>query len=179
MKHSYSAVLAMVFSWSAACANAMDLTAAAGEDFVSANAGLNAGGLGLTADWLYHDDLGYVAGLGLGLGVPLGSVLVTLGGKAMYVDLDSGDTGGALAMGGTVQWPLGEHFKLLGGAWYAPESLASGVGAYTEAMAGVRYNLTRQIGADLGYRYVKVEGEEGQPSAELANGVYGGVSFSF
>ncbi|WP_169338610.1 YfaZ family outer membrane protein [Chitiniphilus shinanonensis] len=179
MKKTYSAVMAAVLSLSALAASAMDLSASAGSDFVAANGALNAGGIGLTADWLYNDDLGYTAGLGLGLGVPLGSALVTLGGKAMYVDLDDRDNGGALAVGGTVQWPLGEHFKLLGGAWYAPESLASGIGAYTEASAGVRFNLTRLVGAELGYKYVKVESDDDRPATELANGVYGGVTFSF
>ncbi|AOY00579.1 YfaZ family outer membrane protein [Jeongeupia sp. USM3] len=160
-------------------ASAAGLSAIASENYVAMSADITTGGLGLTADWTHNDDKGDAAGIGLGVGVPLGRALLTLGGKVMYLDPKDATTGYAGALGGGITMPLGERFVVYGEGYYSPDSLSSGVESYTEAKAGVRFKITKNLGADVGYKYVNIDSKDGRPSAELANGAYGGITLTF
>ncbi|GHD66548.1 YfaZ family outer membrane protein [Jeongeupia chitinilytica] len=160
-------------------ASAAGMSVIAGEDYIAASADINKAGLGFTADWTHNDDKGDAAGIGIGVGVPLGKALLTLGGKVMYLDPQNATTGYAGAIGGGISVPLGERFVVYGEGYYSPDSLSNGIQSYTEAKAGVRFNITKNLGADVGYKYVNIDSKDGQPSAELANGVYAGVALKF
>ena len=170
---------AMVLALVAAHSYAADLSAGAGSDYVFASGNVNAKGLGVTADWLHSDDEGDVAALGLGIGLPLGPALATVGGKLVYLGPRHADDGAAAAFGGSLEIPMGTHFRMIGAAYYSPDSLSSGIKAYEEASLAVRFNATRMVGVEVGYRYMKTDGKDGDRDTTFANGAYGGVSLSF
>ena len=47
--------------------------------------------------WSHNDDDGDVAGVGLGLNLPLGPLMATVGGKGVYTNPNYGDEGYAAA----------------------------------------------------------------------------------
>nr|WP_159465028.1 YfaZ family outer membrane protein [Scandinavium goeteborgense] len=166
----------------AAAANAsINLHGEAGEEFtnLSASFGANDPGLTFNGNWAHSDDDGDVAGLGLGFNLPLGPVLFTLGGKALYLNPNDGDEGYAVAVGGGAQVPLGDFITVFGDYYYSPDSLSSGVDDYMEANAGVRVRVIKSVSIEGGYRYIDMDGKNGNRDNKLADGAYAGVSFSF
>ncbi len=63
-------------------------------------------------NWAHSDNDGDVAGLGMGYNFNLGPFLLTLGGKALYLNPQDSDEGYAVALGGGAQLPLGQYFTL-------------------------------------------------------------------
>lgn len=166
----------------AAAANAsVNLHAEAGEKFtnLSASFGANDPGLTFNGNWGHSDDDGDVAGLGLGLNVPLGPVLFTVGGKALYLNPKDGDEGYAVAVGGGAQVPLGDFITVFGDYYYSPDSLSSGVEDYVEGNAGVRLKVLKSMNIEAGYRYIDMAGKNGHRDNTLADGPYAGFNFSF
>ncbi|XNM76201.1 YfaZ family outer membrane protein [Escherichia coli] len=51
--------------------------------------------------------------MGLGLNLPLGPLMATVGGKGVYTNPNYGDEGYAAAVGGGLQWKIGNSFRLL------------------------------------------------------------------
>jgi len=153
----------------------------AGEEFtnLSASFGANDPGLTFNGNWAHSDDDGDVAGLGMGFNLPLGPVLFTLGGKALYLNPKDGDEGYAVAVGGGAQVPLGDFITVFGDYYYSPDSLSSGVDDYMEANAGVRVRVIKSVSIEGGYRYIDMDGKNGNRDNKLADGAYAGVSFSF
>jgi opacity protein-like surface antigen len=141
--------------------------------------GANEPGFMFSGTWSHNDNDGDVASLGLGWNIPLGNVLVTLGGKTLYLNPDDNDEGYGVAVGGGAQLPLGENFTLFGDAYYSPDSLSSGIAQYTEANAGIRWKLNPSFSVESGYRYLGMEGKDGHEDNILADGVYAGLNFSF
>ncbi len=141
--------------------------------------GANEPGFVFSSNWAHSDNDGDIASLGIGWNIPLGSILVTLGGKTLYLNPSDGDEGYAVAVGGGAQLPLGEHFALFGDAYYSPDSLSSGVDQYGEANAGLRWNVNPTLSVEGGYRYVGMEGKDGHSDNILADGAYAAVNFNF
>lgn len=86
--------------------------------------------------------------------VPLGPFTATVGGKGIYTNPNDGDEGYAAAVGGGLQWKIGDSFGLFGEYYYSPDSLSSGIDSYQEANAGARWTIMRPITIEAGYRYL-------------------------
>ncbi|WP_159565315.1 YfaZ family outer membrane protein [Budvicia diplopodorum] len=162
-------------------ANAISVHGQAGEDYTNVQVGLGteSTGLAVTGNWSRSDHNGEVYGLGLGLNVPVGPLMATVGGKALYLNPENNDDDFAAAVGGGLRWPVTERISLYGEGYYAPDSLTTGSNSYYEATGGVRLDVFRPISVDAGYRYVKVEGEDGNRNSVVADGPYVGASVSF
>lgn len=63
---------------------------------------------------MHNDDDGDAAGVGLGLNIPVGPLLATVGGKGIYTNPKDSDEGYAAAVGGGLQWKIGDSFRLFG-----------------------------------------------------------------
>ena len=65
-----------------AAANAISINGSAGQDYTHLGFGMGTetSGLAMTGGWTHNDDDGDAASLGLGLNVPLGPFLATVGG---------------------------------------------------------------------------------------------------
>ena len=119
------------------------------------------------------------AGVGLGLNLPLGPLMATVGGKGVYTNPNYGDEGYAAAVGGGLQWKIGNSFRLFGEYYYSPDSLSSGIQSYEEANAGARYTIMRPVSIEAGYRYLNLSGKDGNRDNAVADGPYVGVNASF
>lgn len=164
-----------------AAANAISFNGSAGEDYTHLGFGLgtDSAGLAMTGGWTHNDDDGDAASLGLGFNVPLGPFLATVGGKGIYTNPNDGDEGYAAAVGGGLQWKIGDSFGLFGEYYYSPDSLSSGIDSYQEANAGARWTIMRPITIEAGYRYLNLAGKDGNRDNALADGPYVGVSAGF
>lgn len=71
-----------------ASANAISINGQVGEDYTNLGFGMGTEttGLAVSGNWMHNDDDGDVAGLGLGLNIPLGPLLATVGGKGVYTN---------------------------------------------------------------------------------------------
>ncbi len=114
----------------------------------------------------------------MSFGLPVGPSTATVGGKAIYLSPRDGKDGGALALGGGLQWDLNRYLSLYGEGYFAPESLTSGAKAYNEANGGLRLNV-RPFNVDVGYRYINIEGKDGNRDNAIADGPYIGVGVGF
>lgn len=164
-----------------ASANAISINGQAGEDYTNIGVGFGteSTGLALSGNWAHNDDDGDIAGLGIGLNLPLGPLLATVGGKAVYLNPKYGDEGYAAAVGGGLQWAIGDRFRLFGEYYYSPDSLSSGVKDYEEANAGGRFIIMRPLSVEAGYRYINLAGKDGDRNSAIADGPYVGVNASF
>ncbi|MBP9643740.1 MAG: porin [Budvicia sp.] len=162
-------------------ASAISIHGQAGENYTNVQVGIGteSTGLAATANWARSDHDGDVVGLGLGVNLPIGPMMATVGGKALYLSPERGDDGYAAAVGGGLRWPVTSNIALYGEGYYAPESLTSGVHDYYEAAGGVRLSVIRPISVDAGYRYIKLSGKEGNRDNVVADGPYLGASVSF
>lgn len=164
-----------------AAANAISVSGEAGEHYTNLGVGFGteSSGLALTGDWTHSDNDGDVAGIGVGLNIPLGPFIATVGGKGVYTNPKDGDEGYAAAVGGGLQWKIGDSFRLFGDYYYSPDSLSSGIESYQEANAGASWTIMRPISIKAGYRYLNLAGKDGHPDNTLADGPYVGVSAAF
>ena len=162
-------------------ANAISVTGQAGEHYTNLGVGFGteSSGLAVTGNWMHSDNDGDAAGLGLGLNIPLGPFLATVGGKGVYTNPKSGDEGYAAAVGGGLQWKIGDSFRLFGEYYYSPDSLSSGIQNYQEANAGASWTVMRPLSIEAGYRYLNLAGKDGNKDNTIADGPYVGVSASF
>ncbi|HHT5675962.1 TPA: YfaZ family outer membrane protein [Raoultella planticola] len=162
-------------------ANAISVTGQAGEHYTNLGVGFGteSSGLAVTGNWMHSDNDGDAAGLGLGLNIPLGPFLATVGGKGVYTNPKSGDEGYAAAVGGGLQWKIADSFRLFGEYYYSPDSLSSGIQSYQEANAGASWTIMRPLSIEAGYRYLNLEGKDGNKDSTIADGPYLGVSASF
>ncbi|HDS6409550.1 TPA: hypothetical protein QHZ98_002321 [Klebsiella oxytoca] len=180
MKKSIFAALAGMMFVSTA-AHAISFSGQAGEHYTNLGVGFGteSTGLAVTGNWLHNDDDGDAAGLGLGLNIPLGPFLATVGGKGVYTNPSNGDEGYAAAVGGGMQWKIGDSFRLFGEYYYSPDSLSSGIDSYQEANAGARFTIMRPLSIEAGYRYLNLAGKDGNRDNAVADGPYVGVNASF
>ena len=89
-------------------ANAISVSGEAGQHYTNLGVGMSTGssGLGLTGNWARSDHDGNVGSVGLNFGVPLGPLTATVGAKALYLSPKDGKSGGAVALGGGLEWKL-------------------------------------------------------------------------
>jgi hypothetical protein len=125
----------------------------------------------VTGNWMHSDNDGDAAGLGLGLNIPLGPFLATVGGKGVYTNPKSGDEGYAArrrrpAVENWRQLPSVRRILLL------PDSLSSGIQSYQEANAGASWTIMRPLSIEAGYRYLNLEGKDGNRDSTIADGPY-------
>ena len=78
-------------------------------------------GLGLTGNWARSDTQRRQRGLNFG--VPLGPLTATVGAKALYLSPKDGKSGGAVALGGGLEWEINRYFSLHGEG-YLPLTLS-------------------------------------------------------
>lgn len=180
MKKSIFAALAGMMFVSTA-AHAISFSGQAGEHYTNLGVGFGteSTGLAVTGNWLHNDDDGDAAGLGVGLNIPLGPFLATVGSKGVYTNPNNGDEGYAAAVGGGLQWKIGDSFRLFGEYYYSPDSLSSGIDSYQEANAGARFTIMRPLSIEAGYRYLNLAGKDGNRDNAVADGPYVGVNASF
>ncbi|HEY0207626.1 YfaZ family outer membrane protein [Acerihabitans sp.] len=167
--------------FAAASASAVSVTGEVGEHYTNLGVGFGTTtpGIAVSGNWAHNDDNGDVAGLGLGYNIPLGPFMGTLGGKGLYVGPKDGDEGYAIAVGGGLQLPVGSLFSLYGDYYYSPDSLSSGVENYTEANAGIRLTAIPLVTVSVGYRYMALDGKDGDRDNIVADGPYIGGAFNF
>ncbi len=105
-----------------ASVNAMSISGQAGKEYTNIGVGFGteSTGLALSGNWTHNDDDGDAAGVGLGLNLPLGPLMATVGGKGVYTNPNDGDEGYAAAVGGGLQWQIGDSFRLFGEYYYSP-----------------------------------------------------------
>ncbi|MCO7985083.1 YfaZ family protein [Escherichia fergusonii] len=178
-KNAIAALMGMLLI--SASANAISISGQAGKDYTNVGVGLGteSSGLALSGNWTHSDDDGNVAGLGLGLNLPVGPLLATVGGKGIYTNPNDGEEGYAAAVGGGLQWQIGDSFRLFGEYYYSPDSLSSGIDSYQEANAGARFTIMRPLSIEAGYRYLNLAGKDGHRDNAIADGPYVGVNASF
>ena len=114
----------------------------------------------------------------IGVGFGTESTGLALSGNWTHND-DDGDEGYAAAVGGGLQWQIGDSFRLFGEYYYSPDSLSSGIKSYEEANAGARYTIMRPVSIEAGYRYLNLAGKNGNRDNAIADGPYVGVNASF
>ncbi len=137
-------------------AHAISVTGEAGEHYTNLGVGFGteSTGLAVSGNWLHSDNDGDAAGLGPGLNIPLGPFPATVGGKGVYTNPKQGDEGYAAAVGGGLQWKIGDSFRLYGDYYYSPDSLSSGIDSYQEANVGASWTIMRPLSIRAGYRYL-------------------------
>lgn len=162
-------------------ANAISVSGEAGQKYTNVGVGFGteSSGLAVTGNYAHNDDNGDIAGLGLGLNVPLGPLMGTVGGKGVYLNPKDGKEGYAVAVGGGLKWPVSDSFSLFGDYYYSPDSLSSGVKNYQEASAGVSWTIMRPVTISGGYRYIGLKGKDGDRTNAIADGPYVGISAGF
>lgn len=71
-----------------ASANAISISGQAGEEYTNLAVGIGteSSGLALSGNWMHSDDDGDTAGLGLGVNIPLGPFMATVGGKGLWTN---------------------------------------------------------------------------------------------
>lgn len=156
-----------------ASAQAISISGQAGEDYTNIGVGFGteSTGLALSGNWMHNDDDGDAAGVGLGLNIPVGPLLATVGGKGIYTNPKDSDEGYAAAVGGGLQWKIGNSFRLFGEYYYSPDSLSSGIDSYEEANAGARFTIMRPLSIEAGYRYLNLAGKDGNRDNAIADGL--------
>ncbi|MCT4716522.1 YfaZ family protein [Enterobacteriaceae bacterium H18W14] len=164
-----------------ATANAISISGEAGEKYTNVGVGFGTetSGIAVTGNYAHNDDDGDIVGLGLGLNLPLGPFMGTVGGKGIYLNPKDGDEGYAVAVGGGLSWPVTDSFTVFGDYYYSPDSLSSGVKNYQEASAGARLSILRPVSIEAGYRYIGLDGKDGDRNNVIADGPYVGVSARF
>lgn len=76
--------------------------------------GTNTGGLAISGNWARSDHDGDVLGLGLGFNLPVGPMTATVGAKGIYMSPEDGSSGGAVAIGGGLSYPINKSFSVYG-----------------------------------------------------------------
>ncbi|WP_314154671.1 YfaZ family outer membrane protein [Rouxiella badensis] len=181
MKKYLVACSAAALMMTTVSAHAIGVNAQVGQHYTSLGFGLGntTPGLALTGDWTHSDRDGDVTGLGLGYNIGLGPVMATVGAKALYTSPKNGSDGYAVPIGGGLQLPLGHYLSLYGNAYYAPDSLSSGINNYKEATGGIRFSPISLVSIDVGYRYQALNGKDGHRDNVIADGAYLGGAVNF
>lgn len=178
MKKRYLAFMPGLLLISAS-ASAISIGGGVGKEFSYLGVATDASGLSINGNYAHHENNGNTAGLGLGFNIPLGPVTATVGGRALYLNPKEGKNGYALAAGGGLRWPVTSTVSLFGDYYYSPDSLSSGVKDYKEASAGASWAIFRPISLEGGYRYIALDGKNGDSNRMIADGAYVGVNARF
>lgn len=109
--------------------NVMSISGQVGKEYINIGVGfgIEMMGLVLSGNWIYNDDDGDVVGVGLGLNLFFGLLMVIVGGKGVYINLNYGDEGYVAVVGGGLQWKIGNSFCLFGEYYYFLDLFFSGI----------------------------------------------------
>lgn len=109
--------------------NVMSISGQVGKEYINIGVGfgIEMMGLVLSGNWIYNDDDGDVVGVGLGLNLFFGLLMVIVGGKGVYINLNYGDEGYVVVVGGGLQWKIGNSFCLFGEYYYFLDLFFSGI----------------------------------------------------
>lgn len=162
-----------------ASASAISIGGGVGKEFSYLGVATDTSGFAINGNYSHHENNGNTAGLGLGFNIPLGPVMATVGGRAVYLNPKEEKHGYALAAGGGLKWPVTSSISLFGDYYYSPDSLSSGVKDYQEASAGASWAIFRPISLEGGYRYIALNGKNGKSNQMIADGAYIGVNARF
>ncbi|QZA77318.1 YfaZ family protein [Deefgea tanakiae] len=161
-------------------AHASELSSSIGNEYFGVHYSHDLNQLKLSADLVHnfdHEDT--IANIGLGKNIALGSNTLTVGAKVNFLDFRYQETEYAMSFGGDLAIPLTSQFALYGSAYWAPEFAASGnLTSYVDAAAGVRFNISKPLSIDLGYRYSQAEFDS-HYTRTVADGLYAAVGFNF
>ncbi len=161
-------------------AHASDFSASMGHEYLGVHYSNNINQFKLSADLLYnYDHENTIANIGLGKNIPLGDNTLTLGAKANLLDFNYSDTEYALSFGGDLTIPLTQQFSIYGSAYWAPSFASSGsLTSYVDSSVGVRFNISKPIAIDFGYRFSQAEFHD-RYTRTVADGLYAGVGLKF
>lgn len=177
-----SMLAALCAALAGTAAQASELGAQFGDEFQSVYYVPTSGGFGLSGDWLHssrHGDDDQTAGIGLTFSLPLGSALLTAGAKAEYIDV-AGHDEWALPLGGRVDIGVGNAFGVYAQAYGAGSGMASGsLHSYVDSEIGARFVPIKPLTLTVGYRYNRVEFDNGRSDRTLADGPYLGAALRF
>lgn len=162
-------------------ASAISLGLQAGEHYtdVRVDMGKETPGFYSQLTWAHNDNDGDRGGAELGFGLPLGSFLISAGGKLLYLHPRGEDDGYAIAVGSRLAWNITQKFTIFGEGYYSPDSLSSEVDHYREMDAGLRWAIVRPVTLSVGYRYIDLAGKDGRRSRKIADGMYLGGEVGF
>jgi hypothetical protein len=132
---------------------------------------------GVKVDAVTSDLLGY----GLFANGKTGSIRTRLGGKAFYLDTESGDAMHGLAFGGGVDTYLGPNIFFTVDFMYAPDIVTGGdFNHYQDLNAQVTFQVLKTASIFLGYRDVQVDFEIPKKySRNIYQGPFVGFHFKF
>lgn len=157
-----------------------ELSTSMGNEYFGAHYSHDINQYKLSADLLHNFDVeDTIANIGLGKNILLGANTLTVGAKVNLIDLKYLNTEYAVSFGADLAIPLTSQFSIYGSAYWAPDLSSSGeLNRYVDASAGVRFNISKPLAIDLGYRYSQAEFELGA-SRTVADGLYAAVGFKF
>ncbi len=159
---------------------ASELSSSIGNEYFGAHYSHDLNQFKISADLIHnfdHEDT--VANIGFGKNIALGANTLTVGAKVNLVDFRYYDTEYAMSFGGDLAIPLTSQFSLYGSAYWAPDFMASGdLSHYVDAAAGVRFNISKPLAIELGYRYSQAEFNS-RDKRTVADGLYAAVGFNF
>lgn len=162
-------------------AAAIDVGLQAGEHYTDlrVNMGVDSPGVYMQGTWAHNDDQGGRAGLGIGLGLSLGDLLISGGGKALYLNPENEPEGWAFAVGSRIAWSVSQRTTLFAEGYYSPDSLSGGIDHYRELDAGLRWAVVKPVSLNVGYRNIDISGKDGHRDRTIADGWYLGGDVSF
>ncbi|MDR7342937.1 opacity protein-like surface antigen [Pantoea alhagi] len=162
-------------------AQAIEGSVDVGEHYTNLNVGLGttSPGLSLSGNWMRSDHDGDVSGLRLGYNVEIGSVFLTPGIKAMWIDPQDGKDGFAAAVGAGVSLPVTKMIGLYGEYYYSPEAFTDHLDSYQEASGGISFTPISLLNVRVGYKYAELNNKGSRKDNVLADGPYIGASLRF
>ena len=124
-----------------------------------------------------HD--GDVSGLRLGYNIEVGSVFLTPGIKAMWIDPEDGKDGFAAAVGAGVSFPITKMLGLYGEYYYSPESLYRSPRQLSGSLRRHQLYADLLLNVRVGYKYAELNNKGDRKDNVLADGPYIGASLRF
>ncbi|OWY40856.1 hypothetical protein CEK28_00865 [Xenophilus sp. AP218F] len=171
--------IALALAGIAAGAQAADYSLSVGDGFQQLTRTPQGGGIGLTLDYLNTEHKGNAGGAGLEFALPLGSLTLAGGAKAMWLSPDTGSATAAM-LGGRANFAVTPKVSLYGQAYYSPDGLVSGsVKNVSDVSAGVRWNVLGPFTVEAGYRYFDIERKDSSRNRTLADGPFVSAGFTF
>jgi len=165
----------------AGSAQAIDGSVNVGKNYTDLHVGLgtNTPGFALSGDWLRSDHDGSTGSLGLGYNVAVGDIMLSPAVKAISTNPKDSKDGYAIAVGGGVRVPVTKMFNVYGQYFYSPDSLSSHIDDYQEASAGVTFQPISLVDVSVGYKYMAMNGKNGNKDNVVADGPYVGAALHF
>ncbi|CUU25397.1 hypothetical protein EM595_3166 [Duffyella gerundensis] len=165
-------------------AQAVSLGVDAGRSFTGLNAHTTiteGDRLMLGGEWLLprESDVLYTANLQAGYLFAIRPFYVIPSMRTSYVAFSGQDAGYALSPGASIVWPVLRTVWLFADYHYAPDTLTLRMHGYQDMRLGVGTALMPSLQMQVGYRAVKLDGQNIQPDRSLADGWFIGARYLF